>query len=140
MGYHIEVSFDVVNSGSVIELQNNVKNYAEECGCEQIYTDYEFENKTQFIRRHCIINANFSPLNIGELVKFLKFVKSNRQLYLESIFNDDSNILLYASKYYITQKMDKNIAKDFKIEKRKRSYSEDETLLLQTIKKYNSNG
>ena len=137
MGYNIEVSFNVVNTGSVTELLQNVKLYAQECCCEQIYEDYEFENKTQFIRRHCIITANFSQLNIGEMVKFLKFIKSyHHDIYLESIYDETSNILLYASKYYVTQKMDKGRAKEFKIEKRKRSYSEDETLILDTIKKY----
>jgi hypothetical protein len=136
MGYTIEVSFNVVNTGSVTEVLQSVKLYAEECGCEHFYEDYEFENKTQFIRRHCVITANFSQLNIGEMIKFLKFIKNYRDIYLESIYDETSNILLYASKYYITQKMDKNLAQEFKIEKRKRSYSEDETLILDTIKKY----
>jgi hypothetical protein len=136
MGYNIELSFNVVNTGSVTEVLQSVKVYAEECGCQQIYEDYEFENKTQFIRRHCIITANFSQLNIIEMIKFLKFIKSYHNLYLESIYDETSNILLYASKYYVTQKMDKEKAQEFKIEKRKRSYSEDETLILDTIKKY----
>jgi hypothetical protein len=136
MGYNIEFSFNVVNTGSVTEVLQSVKVYAEECGCEQIYEDYEFENKTQFIRRHCIVTANFSQLNIVEMIKFLKFIKSYRDIYLESIYDETSNILLYASKYYVTQKMDKNLAQEFKFEKRKRSYSEDETLILDTIKKY----
>ena len=71
------------------------------------------------------------------MIKFLKFIKNNCNLYLESIYNEDTHALLYASQYYVTQKMDKNVAKDFKIEKRNRSYSEDETIILDTIKKYN---
>jgi len=132
MGYIIEVSFNVVNT----EILESVKKYATECGCENVYEDYEFENKTQFIRRHCIVTANFSQLNINEMVKYLRFIKSNHALYLESIYDDDLNLLLYASKYYVTQKMDKHSATKFKIEKRKRSYSEDETFIIDTIKKY----
>jgi hypothetical protein len=135
MGYNIEVSFNVLNCGSVTELQENVKNYAQECGCQQIYEDYEFENKTQFQRRHCIMNANFLQTNIAGLKDFLKFIKRQNGLYLESIYDDDSNMILYASQYYITQKMNKSLAKEFVIEKRKRSYSEDETMILNTIKK-----
>jgi hypothetical protein len=44
-------------------------------------------------------------------------------------------MILFASQYYITQKMNKSLAKEFIIEKRKRSYSEDETMILNTIKK-----
>jgi len=96
---------------------------------------FEFENKTQFQRRHCIITAKFSQTNMNDMLKFLKFVKKTDGLYLESIFNDDSNSILYASQYYITQQMDKYAAKNFVIQKRKRSYSEDETMILHTIKK-----
>ena len=137
MGYTIEVSFNVVNNSNVTELLQSVKKYAEECGCENCYECYEFENKTQFIRRHCIITAIFSQLNINEMIKFLKFVKNYHELSLESIYDENLNILLYGSTYYVTQKMDKNLSKEFKIERRKRSYSEDETLILDTIKKYN---
>ena len=135
MGYNIEVSFHVIKTGNANDLLENIKVYAQECGCQYIYEDFEFENKTQFQRRHCIINANFSPLNMIEFIKFLKYIKNNKQTYLESIYNDDTNMLLYASNYYITQKMDKYCAKEFIIEKRKRSYSEDDNMILHTIKK-----
>jgi hypothetical protein len=135
MGYNIEVSFNVLKNGSVTELQENVKGYAEECGCQQIYEDYEFENNTQYQRRHCIISANFLQTNMSGLNDFLKFIKRQNGLYLESIYDDDSNMILFASQYYITQKMNKSLAKEFIIEKRKRSYSEDETMILNTIKK-----
>ena len=135
MGYSVEISFNVLKTGSVTELQENVRSYAKECECEHFYDDYEFENKSQFQRRHCIMTAIFTPSNIVNLVKFLKFIKNNHNLYLESIFDDVSNIILYASQYYVTQKMDKGCAKNFVIEKRKRSYSEDETLILHSIKK-----
>jgi hypothetical protein len=132
MGYNIEVSFNILKTGNI---QESVSDYATECGCEYLYQDYEFENKVQFQRRHCIITAKFSPANMENLLKFLKFVKTTDGLYLESIFDDDSNNILYASQYYLTQQMDKGKAKEFAIEKRKRSYSEDETLILHTIKK-----
>jgi hypothetical protein len=132
MGYNIEVSYNILKTGNI---QESIYDYATECGCEYLYEDYEFENKTQFQRRHCIITAKFSQINMSDMLKFLKFVKKTDGLYLESIFDDDSNSILYASKYYITQQMDKGAAKNFVIQKRKRSYSEDETIILHTIKK-----
>jgi len=132
MGYNIEVSFNVLKTGNI---QESVSSYAAECGCINFYEDYEFENKVQFQRRHCIMTTKFLPENIENLLKFLKYVKRTQGLYLETIFDDDSNIILYASQYYLTQQMNKIAAKEFIIEKRKRSYSEDETLILNTIKK-----
>jgi hypothetical protein len=134
MVYNIEVSFNVLKCGSVTELQNSLKSYAEECECQQVYEDYEFENKTQFQRRHCIISTTFELTNITGLNNFLKFVRKNKGLYLESIYNNETNSMLYASQYYITQKMNKKLAKEFIFEKRKRSYSEDETMILNSIK------
>jgi len=55
-------------------------------------------------------------------------------VYLETIYDDNTKQLLYASQYYITQKMDKGYSKVFKEERRKRSYSEDDTMILDAIK------
>jgi hypothetical protein len=133
MGYNIEVSFNILKNSS--EIQETIKNYAEECGCNYFYNDYEFENKTQFQRRHCVMTSNFPQNNIPYLLEFLRYIRRIDGLYLESIYDDESKQLLYASQYYLTQKMDKKCAKEFVIEKRKRSYSEDENMILHTIKK-----
>jgi flavorubredoxin len=56
-------------------------------------------------------------------------------LYLELIYHEDTSEILYASQYYITQKMNKSIGKEFKKERKERSYSDDENMILNTIKK-----
>ena len=132
MGYSIEVSFNVLKHSN---LNKDVKDYAQECSCDQFYEDYEFENKTQFQRRHCIMTAKFSPGKIFLLLEYLKYIKKVNGLYLESIFDEDTNTILYASQYYLTQQMDKVSSKNFHLEKRKRSYSEDESMILNAIKK-----
>lgn len=133
MGYNIEISFNILKNSS--EIQKNVKNYAEECGCNYYYDDLEFENKTQFQRRHCVMTTNFPQNNIPYLLEFLRSIRDIEGLYLESIYDEENNKMLYASQYYLTQQMDKKCAKEFVIEKRKRSYSEDENMILHTIKK-----
>ena len=135
MGYNIEVSFNVLKNGSIIHLLESLKNCAEECLCEDFLEDYEFENKTQFQRRHCIVSVIFSHSKIFNMVKFINDIKKNNGLYIETIYDDTNNKILYASQYFITQKMDKYIAKEFKTEKRKRSYSDDEMMILKTISK-----
>jgi hypothetical protein len=54
-------------------------------------------------------------------------------LHIESIFNEDTNIILYASKFYQTAKMDKSKQKEYIVDKRTRSYSEDENTILHLI-------
>lgn len=135
MGYNIEVSFNIRKVGSVIKLQESVKNLADKCGCCHYYEDYEFETNTQFNRNHCLISVFFPETGILCLLDFLKFIRSKNELYLETIYDEKTKKILYASQYYISQKMDKGCAKIFVQERRKRSYSEDENMILNTIKK-----
>ena len=71
MGYNIEVSFNVLKNGSVTKLLEDVREFAEECFCEDFYEDYEFENKFQFQRRHCLISVRFSQEKIKNMIEFL---------------------------------------------------------------------
>jgi len=133
MGYSIEVSFDILKNSSVSELKSNVIQLANECGCKYYYDIYEFEKNTQFRRAHCVLNLNFEETTTNFLVEFLRKIKKSEEIYIESIFEDDTNKLLYASKYYLTQKMDKGIAKNFKANRRERSYSEDDKMILNVV-------
>ena len=135
MGYNIEVSFNILKNSSVSELQEIVRNLAEECGCESFYEDYEYETNTQFKRNHCIMTVNFQDKSSIYLLQFLKFIRSKKCLFLESIYDEDSRMVLYASQYYITQRMNKTNGKLFKKERKERSYSDDETMILKTIQK-----
>jgi len=134
MGYNIEISFNVVKNGSITELLEEVRNCAEECFCNKFYEDYECENKFQFQRRHCLMIINFSQSMINNMIEFLNIIKKYHGLYVELIFDEDNDSILYASQYFITQKMDKYTAKDFKILKKRRSYSEDENMILNAVK------
>lgn len=135
MGYNIEVSFNVLKNGSVTKLLEEVREFAEECFCEDFYEDYEFENKVQFQRRHCLISIRFPQEKLNNMIEFLNRVRKNSGIYIELIYNEDNHSILYASQYFITQKMDKYAAKDFKMQKRKRSYSDDENMILIAVSK-----
>ena len=56
---------------------------------------------------------------------------------MESIYDDDSRKILYASQYYITQKMSKPNGKQFKKDNKEGKYSVDENMILKVIKKQN---
>ena len=135
MGYSIEVSFSILKNSSVTEVKNMIINGAEECGCDSFHDDYEYDDHTQFKRNHCVITLNFLKTDITDLIRFIKFIRSRCDIHLESIYDDNEYYILYASQYYITQKMDKCHGKTYKKEKRERSYSDDENMILQSIKK-----
>ena len=99
MGYNIEVSFDILKNSSVTELQNMVRNFAEECGCDTFYEDYEYDHFAQFKRNHCVMSVDFSQKNITNFLQFLKFVRNNEGLFLELIYDENDYFILYAYIY-----------------------------------------
>lgn len=135
MGYNIEVSFSLIKNSSVTELQENIKNLATNCGCSYFYEDYEYETHVRYQRKHCIITLNFNNTDIYNLINFLRNIKKSKGLYIEVIYDDDSNKIIYASKYYITQKMEKSGSKIFKDERKKKIYSDDDTKIIELMKK-----
>jgi hypothetical protein len=137
MGYNIDVSFNIFKNSNVTELLNTIKTRAEECGCEYHYYDYEYEHNVQFKRNHCVFTIVFTQYDLFYLLDFIKFVRSKKELYLESIYDDYSRKILYASQYYITQKMSKPNGKQFKKDNKERKYSHDENIILKFIKKQN---
>jgi hypothetical protein len=134
MGYNIEVSFNLMKHTHVTETQNLIVALALENGCDYFYNDYEFEINLRDKRNHNVITINFENYDIDKIVNFLKKIKLIQGVYIESIYDDNSNNLLFASKYYLTQMIDKHLANNYKINKRERSYSEDDTIILKTIK------
>ena len=135
MGYNIEVSFDFEKNSSITELNSIIKHFAKKNNCIYYYEDYEFENNVQYKRRHCVITINFENTYIKNVVEFLKNINIIEGVYIELIYDESINKILYASKYYQTQKMDKKICKEYIIEKRERSYSEDDNMILDAINK-----
>ena len=139
MGYNIEVSFNTLKH-NVSETQHLIVSIALENGCNYYYNDFEFENNLRYNRNHCVITLNFQnyKYDIDYIVKFLKIIRNIKGIYVESIYDNDTNNILFASKFYLTQMMDKHIAKMYKLNKRERSYSEDDTLIMNTMQKHHN--
>jgi len=134
MGYDIEVSFNALKH-NISETRDLIVSIAIENGCNYYYNDFEFENNLRYNRNHCVITLNFQNYDsdIDYIVKFLKIIKNIKGIYIESIYDNGTNNILFASKFYLTQMMDKHIAKMYKLNKRDRSYSEDDTLIMNTM-------
>lgn len=134
MGYNIEVSFNTLKHTCVTETRDMLINLAHENGCDSCYDTFEFINDQYESRTHVVITVNFQEYNINEIVKFLKIIKEIKGISIESIYDDDINNFLFASQYYLTQMMDKDLVVKYKVNKRERSYSEDDTIILNTMK------
>ena len=139
MGYNIEVSFNVLKQSNISELEDKIINIATENGCNDYYDNYEFERNCQYQRNHYVITVHFSN-NVHLIVKFLKNIKKIKGLNIETIYRDETHDLLYASRYYITQMMDKHLAKKYKSNKKEKTYSEDDIMILSTLSTFKKSG
>ena len=133
MVYNIEISFNIKNN-NVSELENFITLLAKDNNCSLCYSNIEMENNIYMQRNHNIITSIFKEENIKDLIKYIKTIKKINGIYIESIYNEETNQIIYASKYYLTL-MDKYISNNYQLNKRKRSYSEDETMIMDEIKK-----
>lgn len=113
MSYRLEVAFNLRYTGSVTQLQNDILELADDCGCERSYVDIEFQGCRRRVTRNHVVLIFYFPENPKHLIDFLHFIKKSRKLYIESIGFDNCRFtLLYASKTYLTM-MDKYKAKEY---------------------------
>jgi hypothetical protein len=131
MGYNIEVSINLLKHPNVTESEQEIIQLAQQYACTNFYKLYEFEDFLAQDRNHSVINAHFD--NVTQFTHFIKKIKHYKGIYIETIYNDAIKTdLLYASPYYLTI-MDKQQSKFYKKNKRERSYSEDETIILKEM-------
>lgn len=134
MGYNIEVSFNILKNKNVSELEDYITSVAKECKCSSSYSLIEMETNTFMQRNHNVISTIFDEMNVNDLVNYIKTIKKIKGIYIESIFNEETNQIIYASQYYLTI-LDKFVSKSYKLNKRERSYSEDETIIIDELNK-----
>lgn len=135
MGYNIEISFNILKNKKVSELEDFLTSLAKDYQCSLSYSILEIDNTPLHIQRnHNVITSIFKEENIKDLVEYIKTIKKMNGIYIECIFNEDTNQIIYASQYYLTI-IDKFISNNYYLNKRKRSYSEDETLIMDEVNK-----
>jgi hypothetical protein len=137
MGYNVESSLNILKHTSITEIQNKIKEIADDSFCNFLYDTYEFEKNKQMKRTNYMFTAYFEKGKdqIDNLLFFIKNIKKIPGICIENIYDDDTNILLYASKYYQRFMMNTYLAQKYNGSKRIRSYSEDDTKILRELGK-----
>jgi hypothetical protein len=135
MGYTVESSLNILKHTNITEVQNKIKEIANDSVCNFFYDNYEFENNKQIKRTNYTFTTNFENDSITNVPYFIKKIKKIPGIYIENIYDDDANVLLYASKYYQRVMMNPLLAKGYNTNKRVRSYSEDDTKILRELGK-----
>lgn len=139
MGYTIEISFSIIKQSSIDEAQNIIIDLARDHYCNFYYVDFEMENEYNTKRNHCVITVNFENSNLNDMTDFLKKLKhlyNKNDYYIETIYNDETNKYIYASKYYLIRNTtNKSLTKEYFINKKSKKYSDEEKSILKAIGK-----
>jgi hypothetical protein len=129
MVFNIELSVNILQNSTLLE--KIIIDLANKYECISTYLFNEMEN-TYYKRNHTIIVVIFENKDILLLENFIKDINKIKDVYIECLYEEDIKCkIIYASAYYLTT-MDKD--KISMYQKRKRSYSEDETILVNGIK------
>lgn len=135
MGYTIEISFDILKHSNVSSLKQQMIDLAVEMDCHYQYSYYEYEKEHGNPRHHCIIAVHFLDETLFACAKFIKTIKKIRDVNIECIYEDDILCkLIYASNCYLKH-VDKRTVVGYNQFKRERSYSDNESMLLEPLQK-----
>jgi len=130
MIYNIEISFDLIKNENSNELNDNLINFADKFNCDNIYTLSEMEGQQKNPRHHLIFVITFLKKEFKNFLEFIKLIKKFKKYKIDCIYEENKIInIIYASNYY-QGTMDKNKRQEYK---RKRGYSDEETLLLNEL-------
>jgi len=136
MGYTIEISVNILKQNDNKDhIEEIITNYMEIYNHISFYENYEFENNFHFTRNHKVMTIQFDHDENIIISQFIKKIKNIYGIHIESVYNDSSKSLLYASQYYLNFMMDKYLAKKYKLNKRTRSYSEGDVIILKELYK-----
>ena len=128
MGYTIEISFNIAQASQKSKWTQIVNTLSEKYNFE-FYETYEFEANIKCCKSHYIVTIHFH-YNDNLVIKFIKDTKKISGLNIESIYNEFSNKLIYASKFYKLQVGNKETLKYFK----PRAYSLNDADIIKELK------
>ena len=137
MGYAVELSFDVRKGGAWWSQLDRYRNLAEEYGCIMQYFTHEIEGRGKTtLRSDSVQVVTFAEEDLDNFLGFIRTLRKEPKNYIDCIYQDDTTCnLLYASPRYI-RKMDKNIARSFRKERRNWTpVSELEKQVFQAMRK-----
>ena len=136
MAYIIELSFDLRKKSNLTETKTIFENNALKHGCERFYHNYEISGIRRTIKREHYVMTFIFEENEIEVAKFLKFVKKEKNINIESVVYEDTIVkLMYASKSYLNM-VEKEFAKLYYIQKRNGSlYNKDSPIMKEIYSK-----
>jgi len=134
MGYNIEVSINIRNYSYISEIEDSIIYMAKQNYAKDVYKFSETDGTLKIPRYHIIFVICFENEFFKNFLLFIKYVLKKKEIHIECIYEETFGAkLIYASQYYLTT-IDKEQINKYKIFRKERSYSEDESMLIDIIK------
>lgn len=131
MGYTIEISINMLKENKFSEVENTIRNIAEFYNCDDFYTLTEEDGTKKTPRYHTVYIINFLD-NVNNLIKFIIHIKKYKSGYIECVYENNINKLLYASSFYLNN-IEKDISKKYKEFINEKKFTPDENRLLREL-------
>ena len=102
MVYILEISYSAIKASS--DIPSIIKKLANYYMCDSYHLDYEIEGEKRIIiRNHYVITIEFTDYP----KYFINNIKALKGVYLETIYNTNTNKLLHSSSYFKKYKQTK---------------------------------
>ena len=136
MVYNICFSFNA-KEPNINKVQDNLLNISNDYEAHNCYFSFEESNYKKTIIIMCIFNVSFENDEIKNMTMCINEIRNLAKVSLDCIFEENNKFrLIYASKYYL-QTIEKDSVLNYKKFHRERSYSETDTVILDSIKNKN---
>lgn len=132
MGYNIEISINMLKEKKFSEVENTIQCVAKIYNCNDIYTITEEDGTKKISRYHCVYIINFLDNNFDNLIKFVKFLKKYKSIYIECVYYNDIYKLLYCSSFYL-HSIDKELSKKYRQFIKDKTFTPNESKLLKEL-------
>ena len=132
MAYQIEISFNLKKRGNLTETKNLIINNAKKYQSNRYYENFEMACRNRTMKRNHYVLTFFFETSQELVAKFIKFIKSESCIYIESIYNDDINELLYASNKYLNM-MEKECVKAYLTKKKQGIFKDKYSVIINQV-------
>lgn len=113
MGYSIEISINMLKENKFLEVETVIYDKSNTYNCENIYSLAEEDGTGKIPRYYRVYVISFLNDNLDGIIKFINFVKKYKSCYIECVYENNINKLLYASSFYLNN-IEKDISKKYK--------------------------
>ena len=132
MAYQIEISFNLKKRSNLTETKKLIVEKAKLYDSNRYYENFEMAQTNRTIKRNHYVLTFFFETSQEQLAKFVKFVKKESSIYIESIYDEDANKLFYASNKYLNM-MEKDCVKAYLSNKKDGVFKEKYSVIINQV-------